>query len=149
MSQHFHIQDTLFGLMKSLKKTMKQSLQEKGHELAPMHIRALTLIQKQNRCTANHIVKTMNRDKAQVTRLVKELMAMSLVVKEQNPMDKRSQWLMLTDQGRALIQTVEDVEGSISEAISEGLTDQEMQTFERVITQMKVNLRTKEKLSTS
>ena len=64
-------------------------------------------IHETENCTANYLADITERDKGQVTRLVQEVVNQELVIKTQNPHDKRSQFLLLTEKGLGFYQQLQ------------------------------------------
>lgn len=132
--------DNLFKLVHNLKRNLQEQIEVLELDIAPMHVRVLKIINKKPQCTAVDISNYLDRDKAQVTRLLNSLIKQELIVKEPNPEDKRSQCLGLTSHGQAIIVNLVGVESSISEKMKAGLNAEELATFERVACQMANNL---------
>jgi DNA-binding MarR family transcriptional regulator len=74
--------------------------------LAPMEARALSFFARAPGSTASDLVQHSHRDKAQVTRLIKELHARGLLAGAPDPGDRRCQRLHLTELGHAMQRTM-------------------------------------------
>lgn len=110
--------------------------------LSALHINILNIVQasEQNRCTANKIAQVMKRDKAQIARLIKELLALNLIIKLPNPDDKRSQLLVLTDEGCILMNKISHTEKMVQQKLEQGISSEDLATFNRVAKIMINNL---------
>lgn len=105
-----------------------------------MHVRVLKIISKKPQCTAVDIANFLDRDKAQVTRLISSLIKHELIVKELNPQDKRSQYLRVTQSGQAIMETLVDADKAMLDKMQQGISDQDLTTFLRVARQITSNL---------
>lgn len=132
--------DTIFHLMHSLKGQLSDNLEAQQAGVVPMQARVLMIIHKQENCTANDIVKTIKRDKAQITRLISSLINQGLLRKEPNPDDLRSQLLVFTTQGEKVKDLVLAQVESIQKKVTKGLTKQEVDQFEIIAAKMIKNL---------
>ncbi|QIA63208.1 MarR family transcriptional regulator [Vibrio astriarenae] len=130
----------LFGLAHAVKREMHHQIELLGLPITPMHMRVLKIISKTQDCTANHIVQFLSRDKAQVTRLLKPLLDEGLLDKAANPEDKRSAFLLVTEQGRTLVERIADVEQALISKMTSGVAENELQSYLKVANQMKKNL---------
>jgi DNA-binding MarR family transcriptional regulator len=105
-----------------------------------MHVRCLHIIATTEACTANCIVKKMGRDKAQVARLVKDMLDKEWLDKRACSQDKRSQILTLSVSGEQLHKKIAMLEKEIEDVILGGLTEQDLADFQRIAGRMVDNL---------
>jgi len=112
--------------------------------LNAMHVRCLFVIANTPDCTANCIVKNMGRDKAQIARLVKEMLAKGWLEKQANSEDKRSQILTLSASGSQLQQKISVLEQDLENTILSGLSAGDVADFQRIAGKMLANLSHKE-----
>jgi DNA-binding MarR family transcriptional regulator len=106
-----------------------------------MHVRCLHVIANTPECTANYIVRSMGRDKAQIARLVKEMIGKGWIKKQASREDKRSQILSSTASGRQLQQKISLLEQDLESTILNGLSAQDVKDFHRIAGKMLTNLR--------
>lgn len=116
---------TIRGLQRSMKQTMK--LQQLS--LTPLSFLMLKTIHDTAECTAHSIAEITNKDKGQITRLLKEVIDQGLIEKHPNPKDKRSQILTLTEQGKSAFKTLQRADYAALNALKAGLTDEELNHF--------------------
>lgn len=69
---------------------MKDVVQDTDADLSPMHILVLRILVEEGQLSQSSLVKKLGRDKAQITRLVTELVRRELVFKTRDEHDKRS-----------------------------------------------------------
>lgn len=121
--------DVIFDLVQSYRTAMKQEIKASQLGINGMHIKCLSIINMTNHCTANDMVKSLSRDKAQIARVVKEMLTNNWVEKKTNIQDKRSQILVLTNEGLSLLKQVQKAQAKIQTQMQLDLTQQELDTF--------------------
>lgn len=141
MNPDSDIRNTLWQLAFQFKASTKRTIREYGLHLNGMHVRLLYLIRTQPECAANRLVAVTGRDKAQITRVVKELEAMGLVSRTPHPSDKRSQILTLSEQGRQLMRKTTEAEKAVEQRLLKGMSKEEVAIFLTLAHKMLGNLR--------
>ncbi|MEC5385041.1 MarR family transcriptional regulator [Uliginosibacterium sp. H3] len=94
--------DQLHALMHLFKDRMRQALNVDGGGLGPTEARALRFFSHHPGSTQQDLVAHSGRDKAQITRIVQQLMERELLAREPDPNDGRRFNLQLTKKGLAL-----------------------------------------------
>lgn len=134
------IQHALIGIISGLKHAMRFAMQEHRMPLSPLYFMIMKLIHENPQCTPMLIAERSGRDKGQVTRLLKELEQQQLLVRLPNPEDKRSFFIELSDKGLECFTLLEAFDMKALEAMTEGLSEQQLQIFLETATQMSQNL---------
>ncbi|MBV1788717.1 MarR family transcriptional regulator [Marinobacterium sp. D7] len=139
------IGEALHRLLHAYKRAMREAYRDIGIELAIAHIRTLKLIHQFQAstgapCTAQAIAIRLERDKAQIARLVKDLLSAELIEKQSNPDDGRSQLLTVTHHGEAMLERIRMAERQASQRMAAGLSNEELTTFIRLGNTMTANL---------
>lgn len=134
------IANTLMTLMQSYRVTIREAINANDLGLNAMHVRCLHIIAVTNLCTANDIVNASQRDKAQIARLIKELITLKLIEKCASENDKRSFILSFTSEGNALFNKLLNAEQKINEQMCKNLTPLQIQEFQKIATQMSANI---------
>ncbi len=124
---------------------MSQRLKAIDQNLSPMHMKSLKIISSIEECTGQKLANFIGRDKAQINRLIKELVLQKLLIKKDNPKDKRSQLLALTDSAKELIEEFTKVETELAKVMSTDIEPEKIDEFIVVSQKLKANL---EKLNT-
>ncbi|REG82900.1 MarR family winged helix-turn-helix transcriptional regulator [Marinomonas pollencensis] len=137
-----NLDEALFSLIHTVRNTMIQQLKSLDINLSPMHLKALKAVSKIDQCTGQKLADFMGRDKAQINRLIKELVNQDLVVKTSNEQDKRSQLLILASSGETLIKQFNRVEKDVFEAMSAELAGDKLEEFIEMTQKFKSNLDT-------
>ena len=132
--------ESIFRLVHSLKRQMSEQIESLDSEIAPMNIRVMKIITKKSPCTAIDIAHFLNRDKAQVTRLVNALINQELVKKSPNPEDKRSQLLVLTNKGEDIMAKVSNIDREMLQRMTKGMNEDELEQFSQIANKMAQNL---------
>lgn len=125
--------DSLLFLFNLYKKKMQHELDTFGVGLDLFHFRVLKSIQSGTGCTPQMIAAELNRDKAQITRSVNDLVRRGYVVKTTNPVDGRSVRLSLSPEGVALAEQNEAAEVRVGHEIFKPLTGEEITALEGLI----------------
>lgn len=131
--------ESMFNLIHTTKRHMYESILQLGLPISPMHVRVMKIIDRKPHTTANDIACFINRDKAQVTRLLNLLIKESFIEKFSNPDDKRSQYLGLTTQGKAVIVKLIALEDRMQQQLVNGVTDAELAQLTAVLDKMNLN----------
>jgi len=137
------LSDTVFSLVHSYRSAMRSTLKANVVGLNGMHVRCLPFIERKKGCTANDLVTFFMRDKAQIARLIKEMIANDWVTRTANPEDKRSQLLALTEEGKELVALISATQHKVHNKMQENLTAEELATFARISAIMANNLNRK------
>lgn len=132
--------DSLFKLVHSLKRNIQLQIETLEFDISLMHVHVLKIIANTLNCTAIDIANGLDRDKAQVTRLLNALIKQKLIIKVPNTEDKRSQCLHITEQGQAIMIKIKDVDNVILGKMTQGISNDEMKTFQCVADQLINNL---------
>ncbi len=136
------IQSTLMNLTDALKGQMAETLKKEGLSLTPLYFILLKKIDEMPDCTALLLAKATYKDKGQMTRILKELIQAGLIEKRDNPQDKRSQFLSLSEQGQACYQILKDADKRALAAMTADISAEELALFISLGNKMANNLRT-------
>ncbi|MBU0537875.1 MAG: MarR family transcriptional regulator [Gammaproteobacteria bacterium] len=136
----FALNEILHSLTHAYKSGLRTAVKEQQIPLPITHIRALKGIRSNPHCTAQSIAQRMQRDKAQITRVLNELLQDGFISKSDNPEDRRSQLLHLTKAGEKIVAQLDTIEQQTSSAMTANLSDEEMTLFIRIANTMISNL---------
>ncbi|UOA26599.1 MarR family transcriptional regulator [Pseudosulfitobacter sp. DSM 107133] len=98
--------------------------------------RILYILRSMSTATMSQIVKESRLDKAQISRAIKGLVDKGLIASVQDERDQRRQLLSATAEGRALKEKILPIMMRRQEAMTEGLTQAEIDTFIKVLDQL-------------
>ena len=120
---------TLFTLTQSYRLIVRDAINASELGLNALHVKCLHIIADTKHCTANEIVNKTQRDKAQIARLIKELLSLSLIRKYADKNDKRCFILSLTDSGELLFKTLKQAEQTVDSLLCKGLDQAQIDNF--------------------
>ena len=106
MSGNDDLMEQLHGVMFAFRSEMRRAMQDAGHSMNGMEVRALLWISSHANATARELAQHGGRDKAQITRVIQQLEQAELVTRAPDPDDRRVQRLALSAQGEALVATL-------------------------------------------
>lgn len=135
-----NILDTTFELAFDLTNFLCLVSKDLVKNLTPMHVRVLRTISSLPDATSIAVATALKRDKAQITRLVNELLLRELVQRLPNPSDGRSQLLSLTAKGQTLFSELEEVDVTIHKTVLAGVSQEEAEAFVVTAKKMSRNL---------
>lgn len=141
MNDDSDIRQVLWQLAFQFKVSSKRAVRDYDLPLNGMHIRLLQMIRRHPDCTAQQIASVTGRDKAQITRVVKELEGMALITRTPDPEDRRAQLLSLNEKGRGLMARIKDAEDEVKKALLKGINKKDQNTFIEIGNRMLDNLR--------
>ncbi|PSV62079.1 transcriptional regulator [Photobacterium profundum] len=109
-------------------------------EFSPLEHKAMSDIREFEGASQQMLVESMNRDKAQIARIIARLHRQDLIIKQANESDKRSVQLTLSEKGLKLLKRLDEVEmGMINEMLT-GFTDKESETLRVLLKRVNNNL---------
>ncbi|QIZ76395.1 MarR family winged helix-turn-helix transcriptional regulator [Ferrimonas lipolytica] len=140
MQGQFNPLENLFGLVHTLKRQVHADIEQLHLDITPMHVRVLKIISSTPQCTANDIARFLSRDKAQVTRLLSTLFSLDYLQKQPNPNDKRSQLLVVTSEGAAVMKKIREIDAARLRTMTQHMTEADQQELQRLLGLMLENL---------
>ncbi|WP_435236801.1 MarR family winged helix-turn-helix transcriptional regulator [Psychromonas sp. PT13] len=135
------IAEIIFDLVLEYKFSIRSCLKANELGINGMHVKCLSFLRENDVCTPNDIAVYFSRDKAQVARLIKEMIDHKWVVKTPNPNDKRSNFLSLTNNGIELANVVDQAQSELRIKMEGNLTEQELEEFKRIAIILQDNLK--------
>lgn len=131
---------TIYFAAQEIHNFAKKLLQPFDITLEQFHtLKVLTLHDGQTQC---HLCRETNKTAANMTRLLDRLEKKALLVRRENPEDRRATRVVVTDKGRTLIRELRSVVESFSTTMPRGLSDQEQQTVRLALQTITNNLKT-------
>lgn len=134
------LSESLHRLMHAYKSGLRCAIQREEMSMPITHVRTLKGVCFMTECTVQAIARRMQRDKAQITRVVNELQADGLISKADNPRDRRSQLLCPTAKGEQLMQRMQAIEHETAARMLGTLSQTDIDTFVRLANTMADNL---------
>lgn len=142
MTTDSNIYNIIPELFDAYRMALRHQLNANQLGLNAMLVKCIMVIAKTPDCTANDICTTLNRDKAQIARLIKELIAKDWISKQPSRNDKRSYILSLTDAGLILKEQILAAKTTVHAQMELGLSAEELDIFSRISAKIAGNLAT-------
>lgn len=130
------LNESLHRLTHAYKKQLRELIHEQQLDWPVTHLRVLKGVCRHPQCTAQSLAKQLQRDKAQITRVLNELQQAGLIDKTPNPDDRRSQLLCPTAEGEAVMVRLQRIEQQAAAQLTRHLSADELSTFIRIATTM-------------
>lgn len=138
---------TLGQTMKLVKYKLMAKFKENDLDLSMEHFTILLFINEKDLLTQQDLANHFMRDKSIILRQVNTLIDMGYVVRSTDEDDKRKKNLILTDKGNKLLQFSKELSHQVSEELLDGISEEELEHFEHVISKIQQNTGFKECLS--
>ncbi|MGB2742636.1 MAG: MarR family transcriptional regulator [Cognaticolwellia sp.] len=123
------LSEALFNLVHAVRNNMKQEIKLLAIDLSPMHLKSLKVISRIDGCTGQKLADFMGRDKAQINRLIKELVNQELITKMDNEKDKRSHLLKLSVKGGEIITLFKTAEKHVFNKMVNNVPPEKVEDF--------------------
>ena len=134
------LSEALFNLVHAVRNNMKQEIKLLNIDLSPIQLKSLKVISHIDDCTGQKLADFMGRDKAQINRLIKELLSQELIIKTDNEKDKRSHLLTLSVKGIEIITLFKTAEKQLFDKMVNNVSAEEIADFIQLTQTLKANL---------
>ncbi|MDU0356443.1 MarR family transcriptional regulator [Paraglaciecola aquimarina] len=135
------LSEALFSLFHAVRNNISQQVKLLDPDLSLMHMKSLKMISSIEDCTGQKLADFMGRDKAQINRLIKQLVNQDLLIKTDNKNDGRSQILSLTQRGKDFITKFNRVEKQVFNKMTDGLPQAQLDNFIQLAQTFRNNLK--------
>ena len=110
-------------------------------EFSPIEHKAMSSILRLGAVSQQVLAQSMNRDKAQIARIIARLLKQDLITKQENPEDKRSVLLALTEKGLTLLKRLDEVEAAFIHDMLIDFNQQESEMLRSLLQRVNNNLK--------
>lgn len=110
------------------------------HELTFEQFQILKILAQESGLTQRQLGLQTNKNPANLTRILDRLELKSLIARQADPKDRRAYLVLLTDQGRTLLDEALEVFESFSVRLHRGITGPMQQITRRVLEIMAANI---------
>jgi DNA-binding MarR family transcriptional regulator len=110
-----------------------------GHHYLPEHFTMLIMIKRHENITQTDIARNTYKSKATITRIIDKLVNDGLVNKTNNPDDRRSDFLSLTDKGREIVTILIDIYKKQEAEAIKGISEADMEKLIDVLDTIRIN----------
>ena len=128
--------DAILEVFSNYKGVLKVKYRTTNIVSTPMHSLTLQIINRETDCTSQRVSRVLNRDKAQIAKLIGELIGQGFVVGLVSPSDKRRRILSLTPEGKAALRALQRVEKTSIRQMTKGLSAEEVDQFVKTARKM-------------
>jgi DNA-binding MarR family transcriptional regulator len=125
--------DTLHALMHQFKRHMHDALRATDGGVGPMESRVLGYVARHPGHSATDLVAHSGRDKAQITRLVQQLVDRGWLLREPDPADGRRHRLALSASGRSVQRLMQQQRQRFASRMTADLSAAEQQLLQALL----------------
>ncbi|MDR3297313.1 MAG: MarR family transcriptional regulator [Prevotellaceae bacterium] len=125
--------------LKAIEHAFRKSIQELNLNLQPESFGILMMAYYQDNLTQQDIAEMAKKDKSAVLRQIDTLESNGLVQRMADVQDRRKNLIAITDSGKSVVGIIIRKERALLETLSQGVEQQEMETFIKVLLQLKGN----------
>ncbi len=123
--ESYQLQESLCSLInrasRTIRKYFNQELMKKGHGVTGEQYEVLVLLWTKDGKNQQRLSKALCKDKTTITRLIKSLEALNLVKRVTNKKDERQKLVYLTQSGKKIMKTLNDIAQKISMKAQKGI----------------------------
>lgn len=133
------LDDSIGFLINSTGRGVSLLLQSRFRQygVTPEQWSILKRLEEEDGLTIKDLSIRVVKDQANVTRITDLLERRGFVHKRPNPHDKRSSIVMLSEEGRAIIPPLLQVEEEVQAIVRNGLTELELTELQRILVKLK------------
>ena len=110
-------------------------------EISPSHGGIINALLRSDTLSMKEIADRVKRDPSTITTLVNKLVKLGYAEYKRNPEDMRSKQVSLTAKGRELYDEFESISLDLTNALLDGLNDEDMDRFMSVMEKMEENVK--------
>lgn len=129
---------TIYSTSQAIRHHVDQLL--KPFDITTEQLHILKNIEQQDGKTQREICTLAGKSPANITRILDRLEKKKLIVRRDNPEDRRSQLVWLTDNGHALASRLSDMFATLSHRIEKHIDENEIGIVIKVLGQIETNL---------
>jgi DNA-binding MarR family transcriptional regulator len=122
-----------------VERAFRKSIQQLNLNLPPESFGILMMVYYQHNLTQQNIAEMAQKDKSSVLRQIDALEGRGLVQRMAVVQDKRKNLIAITSSGKAVVGKIIRKERALFEVLSNGIEQQEMDIFIKVLLQLKGN----------
>lgn len=123
-----------------LKQYTAAMLKQQNVDLTPEQFLLIDLLWNQGPLSQQELADQLQKDKNSVTKLVDAIERKGFVVRQQNPVDRRSNTIILTDLANSLKDDAKNKGISILDKMLTGISDEELRTFLNTLNKLCSNM---------
>lgn len=117
-----------------------QLFKEKSFSITPEQFGILFFLSKENGMYQRQLAKVLLKDRPNITRLVDILEEKNFVWREADPQNRRIIKVFITEEGRKEVEKVHPHLLEINKKATKEITEEEMETFKKVLEKICINI---------
>jgi DNA-binding MarR family transcriptional regulator len=125
--------------LRAIEFAFKKSIHELNIDLPSESFGILMITYFQDDIIQQDIAEMAKKDKSAVLRQIDTLEKKGLVQRHVDSQDRRKNFIVITDEGKKMVNEIIDREKDMFQSLSQGIDKQEMETFVRVLSILKNN----------
>ncbi|KYD02676.1 hypothetical protein B5V89_05250 [Heyndrickxia sporothermodurans] len=111
------------------------------YNLAPEQNLIMRMLWNEDGISSTELVSHLNKDKANIARMIASLEGKGFIKKVDDPSDKRTFKVHLTEEGKRLAHLVEPVQQKMRDTLTKGMTEEEVNELQKLITKIINNIK--------
>jgi DNA-binding MarR family transcriptional regulator len=129
------------SMMREVVRLIKKRITEQAEIKLTIEQIGLLLVISMNKeeVIQQELACSMGKDKSAILRTIDMIEAKELVKRVSDTTDRRKKYLMITKKGERVIEQYLTIENELSSLLQNGLTDEEIATFYKVVDHIKTN----------
>ena len=129
------------SMMREVVRLIKKRITEQAEIKLTIEQIGLLLVISMNKeeVIQQELACSMGKDKSAILRTIDMIEAKELVKRVSDTTDRRKKYLMITKKGERVIEQYLTIENELSGLLQNGLTDEEIATFYKVVDHIKTN----------
>ncbi len=132
--------ENIHSLLHLYRSQLHNAMKSMNKDLSHMECKVLAYIAHNEGASQTDLVVFMQRDKAQLNRIIKILKEQDLLSEEKDPKDKRRSCLSVTEEGLTVFKMLSATRQQICDNLIVGLTVEELDTLDVLMNKLKKNL---------
>ncbi|MBB6003458.1 MarR family winged helix-turn-helix transcriptional regulator [Arcicella rosea] len=131
-----------FLFANTIRALFKQSAKEFDNQdikITPEQNYLLRILTSQEESIQSDLAEIMQKDKSAIMRHIDQLEKMAYVVRVNDAIDRRKKHIVITELGAEILKKCEQIISNLSEKNMETISDDEMETFKKVLIKLKEN----------
>ncbi|HDP80375.1 MAG TPA: MarR family transcriptional regulator [Spirochaetes bacterium] len=108
-------------------------------ELGVSHMEIVGVLTRRDKIQMKELVELIGKDKSTITALVKKLLRLKLITRSPDPGDSRVSHISLTEKGRKLESTVNEISKRLREKAYRGLSERDKEEMMRLLEMIRRN----------
>ncbi len=125
--------------IRALFKQSAKEFEKQDVKITPEQHFLLRILTSQEESIQSDLAEIMQKDKSAIMRHIDQLEKLNYVVRVNDSIDRRKKHIVITELGTETLNKCEQILNYLSEKNTENISDEEMETFKKVLIKLKEN----------